>query len=756
MATALKTAGGRLVRRIVRGALDRPRVALGLWTLFLLTAGAVASQVRVDATIGSFLNRDGEAWEYYRSSVERFGGDEFIAVALTGEAPLAPGLLETTERLSATFESHGQVRRVDSLATVPLIRAEADGALSLAPGLPLAGGDPERARADFARHLHDDPVAPRLLVGEDRRTTAVNLLVDGGVDADLDPLVESAWEIARKEGAAISGVPVFRHGVSDWTRREVYRFAPITLAIACLLLLATFRSAVAVAATTAVAAVAIAGCLAAMVMGGSALSVSTMILPSVLLGLSAAYVIHMLVAASGGGEGASDHERMLEVAAPVALSGFTTSLGFLAMATVRIQVIQDLALYGSFGTAVAALAAISLAPAIVALCGGVGRAHWGWLGRFWLRALDRQLRWPRTVVSLWGLVLAAVVVGALRIEVSSNIIPWFPQGSAIRDAYESVRSRLSGITPVNVVIELEPGASATEPAVLAEVQRFAAELERRPDVGRTLSLVDPLLAVHRALGEAESEPFPPGRAAAEQYLLLLEGVEQLGDVLAPDRRSLNVRVRMDDNSSAAILALADAVEAWWAVRATPGPVASVRTTGIMYEFARAQHEIAWGQVRGLAAALVLIGAVVLAVFSEVWIALVALIPNLLPVMATFGVLGWTGVPLDAATVCIAAMALGIAVDDTIHVCGRFSREKARGLSDREAVREAVFQVSPAITTTTVMLAASFLALSVSQFTLVQSLGLVTGGVMALCLLADVSLLPVLLAGQRKPLDQRGR
>jgi predicted RND superfamily exporter protein len=122
----------------------------------------------------------------------------------------------------------------------------------------------------------------------------------------------------------------------------------------------------------------------------------------------------------------------------------------------------------------------------------------------------------------------------------------------------------------------------------------------------------------------------------------------------------------------------------------------------------------------------------------------------IPLGIAFGFMGLVGLPLDAATVCMGSLALGIAVDDTIHVVTRYGEEQRRGASPEQALGRCFGRVLPALVFTTVTIGAGFLVLGISQFTLIRNLGLVTAALVVLCLVADATLLPALLLGRREP------
>jgi hypothetical protein len=146
----------------------------------------------------------------------------------------------------------------------------------------------------------------------------------------------------------------------------------------------------------------------------------------------------------------------------------------------------------------------------------------------------------------------------------------------------------------------------------------------------------------------------------------------------------------------------------------------------------------------LAIAIGAIGLVLLGIFRDVRLAGLALIPNTVPVVMAFGVMGLLGVPLDAGTVILGSLALGIAVDDTVHVTEAFVLARFRGYSPEEAMVRSFSRVLEPVVFTSLIVAMGFAVLVVSGFSLTRNLGLLTSGVMLLCLATDLLLLPALL------------
>ena len=737
----------------VRAAIRRPHATLAFWVAWLGLACVGVARLEIDTSTASFLDRGDPAWQVYQESVETFGGDEFIAIGLAGETRFDRDILASLRQLSAQLERVPGVRRVDSLASVPLIRGDpfGDGLRVdsiLSDGLPSN----EAGWSQLIEAIRGDRVAPGGLVSADERVFTLNVSLDRNVDADRAGTVAAVRKILAGRNALVSGVPVFRTEVNARTRSELALFVPLTLAVVGFVLILAFRSFVAVLIPIAIGGVGSATALGCMGALGVSLSLSTLVLPSVLLALGCAYTMHVLAAARRATPGRDGLEAaMRAVAIPVALSGLTTVIGFLAMATVRIAAIRELATYGAVGVFAITAAVLTLAPAILTLrpmTGVAGTLDARIRGPLRLYLVSFLIRRRRSVIVAWAVVLLVVGVGIARLDVSTDIILWFPESTDVRSDYEEIRRRLSGITPVNVVIASTTGERVTTPSSLAAIDALSSALDALPEVGKAISVADPLRQLNRQFTGDADAGLPSDEGLIEQYLVLLEGVPYLADLISLDHSAANILLRVDDNASDEIVGLSEWVAAWWREHGAPGVKAT--TTGIMYEFGRAEEQIAYGQIRGLGLAFAAIALILLAVLRRPGLALTALLPNAVPLAIGFGFMGLVGIALDAATVCMGSLALGIAVDDTIHVATGYRDALERGSKPVEALDRCFERVLPPLVFTTVAIAAGFAVLGLSEFSLIRNLGLVTSALVGLCLLADVTLLPaLLLRGDRR-------
>ncbi len=743
--TPLRRVAASAMQGWVTLAVGRPLFMIGIWLILIAAAAGGLKRVKIETSGESILDKRSEAWSFYQRSVEMFGNDEVIVAAIASKTPYDLGALRVIASASRALEGTPGVRRVDSLSTLPIIEVVGERDIRLSPALDPNAVVTDEARLGVMRRVVGDRIATDSIVSKDGRVLAVNVWPESGTADTYDRLIERIRGTIGAPVGMVSGVPVFRTETNLRTRRELGVFVPLTIGVMVVVLAGAFHSARAVVVPLLVSGTSV--CVLGGFMGwvGIPLSAPTMILPSVLLAIGCAYSMHLLAEVDDQAGSVDLEESILAVARPIVLSGVTTTVSFASAAIVPIEAVQRVGVLGSIGTIVACAATIGLGAAIVSVWpASRGRSPvLGWLrSRLTPYLLTRIQKHSGKVIGAWAIVLGLGAVGAQSLRVESDVVVWFPRGTEVRDAYEEIRARLSGISPLNVVITAGDGESVAEPTVVAAIDGLSNYLSMLPEVGKVLSVADPLRKLHEGFGAGPEPPLPTSRESIEQYLLLLEGTDRLGDVITSDRRASNILLRVNDNGSHQLLEVAKKAERWWNDFGVSAFEA--RTTGIMFEVARSEDAIAFGQIQGLGLDVLIIGSILVIALRSFRLAVLALIPNALPIGLMFGFMGVVGIPIDLGTVFVSNLAVGIAIDETIHIVTAYGRRRAMGWGANEALGGAMEKVMPALLLTTVVIAAGFAVLAVSDFRFTRNLGLLTAGVMLLCLASNATLLPALL------------
>jgi hypothetical protein len=209
-----------------------------------------------------------------------------------------------------------------------------------------------------------------------------------------------------------------------------------------------------------------------------------------------------------------------------------------------------------------------------------------------------------------------------------------------------------------------------------------------------------------------------------------------------DYAKARVSARVDIKSSNDAIELVNRVNAYVA-EAFPAGVA-VTVTGLLQLYAHMEEYIRSNMIRGFGSALVAIYLVFCLQLRSPGLAAIAMIPNVLPILMTVGVMGFAGIRLDSMTTMVASIAIGLAVDDTIHFLDRVSEHTSHGRPIVEALRESTLEVGRAISFTSLALCAGFGVMLFASFIGTFYFGLLSLLAIIFGRAADLLLLPVLL------------
>ena len=485
---------------------------------------------------------------------------------------------------------------------------------------------------------------------------------------------------------------------------------------------------------------------------GIPVNVMTSIVPALLIIIGSTEDIHLLAEYHARrGEGLSPRKGMKRMARnmglAVTLTFLTTWMGFASIAFNSLDLLRQFGLIASSGLLFNFAITVLLVPALIRLFPGSGKGGSEkpvtWPGRAVLAMTGSVLRHRRRSLWLIGVLVLVMAAGIPRLQVNNNVMSYFREGSEVARAARVLEENLSGIQSFSVVISGPPGTFLTLAGLeaLQEAQELLAESGR---VELSLSLADLISVVHGGLDSKVPGRFylPERDAAVEAYSGFLDA-SWLSSFVSTDFRQARIIVRHSVASSRELNALVDDFLAKWRSWGWPGLEA--RVTGESYLNNRAVDYMAGGQVYSL---LLMLLVILSLFFMRLRVGIIAVAVNLFPVLVLFGIMGWTGFSLDVGTAMVGAIALGIAVDHTMHFMVRYQRAFHRSHSMEQALRTAVLGEASPIVSTSLALALGFAVLTVSGLPPVARFGVLSAVVILEAMVGTFVLLPLLLQGTR--------
>jgi len=756
-----------------------PRLALSLILVLTVVAGAGIGFLRFDSSLTSLIDPSNPARQFQERAAQTFGDQEVGVVALVVDDVYRPEVLEALRELTSALGAIHGISRALSLANVTDATADVFDPPPLIPPGPIRAGAMPALKARVAANALFVPH----LVAANGGAAAINLFFDTkslGPDDEsrIDASIEKLLGDYHGPGTLYyTGVSHIRVRAVSFMRADLTKFLPLSLVCMTLVLWVSFRSFRAILLPLGSQALGVGLLLGTMGWLDVPITLPTLVLPSLLLVIGASYAVHVTTALL---EVSVHRELRLEeafsrvlkrVGVPVAVSGLTTAVGFGSLAVHPIPAIAGLGMFAVIGVVIVTLGCLFALP--LAFLSMPGRSVGGSPARGTAgdgpTLLDRVLTsiGAPTIDHRRGVFVASLVVlvvsvlGAARIRVDTDFLHAFRESSEVRVAAREVAERLVGPNPISVVIEGPEAGYFKSIGPLRRVKEFEKFLKELAHVGATISLVDYLDELDLGLrsssggltvddqGRVVEAPPPPSfwDAPREQLPAVLQFVSLSPSTFAglvdPDFRSLNLTIRTDVSGSRETADLVHQIEVYARTMFPAG--VRVTPTGPLVVLSEVADRLITGQVESVALAFAVIFVVLSLMFLSTKVGLAAMIPNLLPVVVFFGVMGWSGIELNLATSIVAAIALGMAVDATIHYMARLNNAVKETGSRREALLSTLQAVGRPVVATTLTLAVGFGIMMLSGFAVIANFGMLSAVTMLVALVTNLTLLPAILA-----------
>jgi hypothetical protein len=492
---------------------------------------------------------------------------------------------------------------------------------------------------------------------------------------------------------------------------------------------------------------------------GESLTLLTGLLGPLLLAIGSVYGVHVIAryeeeipGASGPADAAL--RSLEEIRLPALIAGLTTVIGFGALLITDVPAVFQLGLFAMLGIVASTLLAVVGIPAGLALLPLPSpdrlssiHAPGSRRGRLdgWLLGLAQGVgRHSGLAIGIWILLGAGAMALLPRIEVDTDYLSYFAEDDPLRQDFEAINRLLAGVVPIYVVIDGRGVGSFRDPDLVKAVDALEEQLGSLPGVSRTLSFSDMLSRLNRAFhaDDAKEERIPDTRAAIAELLFMLPK-DELTPFLTVDHGRANVIVRTGAVGSSAIIDLERRLQSVLDANPLPGG-AEARITGNAILLAHSADAISRAQPRSVGIAAIAIFLLISLALRSPKLGVVAMIPNLVPVLIFFGLLGAGLAPLSLPVSLIGSMALGIAIDDSVHFLVRYTRERRRARNPFEATLVCSRVVGRPIAITSVMLCLGFLVVTGSRFATLQEFGVLSALTMGVCLATDLILLPAVL------------
>ena len=445
----------------------------------------------------------------------------------------------------------------------------------------------------------------------------------------------------------------------------------------------------------------------------------------------------------------------------VLLTTLTTSIGLLALALVPIEPIRYFGLVSAFGLWVALGITVYVLPVMLELwaprrkkSADVAKPTNPLLQRWlaWMNSLAQRRR--KSIIVVFCLSGLVFLYGGTLVVVDSNDIKALKSTVKIRQAVEAVDEIMAGASGLQIMIDTGRPDGFKDPLVLSRIDLLQRQLAKRyPSlITKSVSLANIVKDSYRLLNEGRMDYYriPQNPSLLAQVLLLFEMTDAsdrrqiVTETYDKGRISLTLKNLGSREGNILFAEVGELIETVFAPVKEAYPDFQITLTGQLAMSTRLSTYVTYSQIQSFGIAFAVITLLMPFIMGSFSIGLIAMIPNLFPVLAVFGVMGFLKIPLEMHTLLVAPIIIGVAVDDTIHFLTHFQMERAQGNGVIESIQKCFREVGQAITFTSIVLSFGFLIFVTSSSLGLTYFGLLSAIAMFTALACDLLMLPAIL------------
>jgi predicted RND superfamily exporter protein len=618
----------------------------------------------------------------------------------------------------------------------------------------------------FYRSLLYNPETNAWLMGVRINKEVLNSKERSLVVSNINSVVDS---FSARTGlqTRVSGLPLIRTVISDRVQAEMKLFLFGSLLFSLVMLLLFFRSLSTTLLSLSVVIIGVIWTIGITHLCGYKITLLTALIPSlvVVIGIpNCIYFINKYHSSyiQSGNKDQSLIDMVSKMGVVTLFCNIAAAIGFAVFAFTKSAILKEFGVVAGLSIMVIFFISFILLPSVLSLLPPPGKAQLKYLNSRWitnvLTTIDRwAFNYKKQVLIITGIVLLVSIAGILRLQTVGKIVDDLPKDDIIYKDLKFFEQNFKGVMPLEIVVDTKKkrGLSGMRALnVYNKVDSLAMYIAAMPQMNRPLSIAEGLKFAKQGFYEGDTLNYAlpnafDGAFVGEYLRPSKEGQAQnnftnmLRSFIDSNSQSTRLSVSMADVGTKELPPILDSIQH----RANELFDSSykVTLTGTSITFLEGSRFIINGLKESIGWAFLLIAICMLYLFRSFRILVCSLIPNLVPLVVTAGIMGWAGVPLKPSTVLVFSVALGIAVDITIRFLVNYKQVlPLNGNNVPASVRATISQTGLSIIYTSLVLTAGFVIFCASSFGGTFALGWLTSITLLVATLTNLLLLPVLL------------
>lgn len=744
--------------------------------LTTLVMGYFASEVKMSYEFAKAIPEDNPKYKEYQEFLQKFGddgntlvigfeSDKFFDVTLFNNyATLGQqlkkiegvnGILSIPEAVTLHKDSATEKLQAVSVFHFPYTsQAAADSARNIFESLPLYRGllyNPQTKVYLMAVSVNKD------ILNSPQRNIVV-------------PAIEKTANVFATQNnihLALSGLPLVRTTISTRIADEMKLFLLGSVILSALILLLFFRSVSATLLSIAVVIIGVLWSLGTMHLFGYKITLLNALIPPLIVVIGIPNCIYFLNKyhteyKTSGNKQEALVNMVSRMGVVTLFCNITAAIGFAVFALTKSAVLKEFGVVAGINIMLLFFVSFMLLPAALSYLPAPKARHIKYLDNQWLnKTLVRIEKWVfnhrKTVYSVTVITLLFAVAGILKLKSVGYIVDDLPKNDKLYTDLKFFEKNFHGVMPLEIVVDTKKkyGASRNLNNLL-KIDSLAQYIAAMPEMAKPLSIDEGLKFARQGYYSGDSSMYAmPDNfdlAFLAPYLQMKADsngkqntfTKLINSFMDSSKQITRISVSMEDVGSAKLPLILNDIQKR-ANQLFDSTQYKVQLTGTSVTFLEGSRFIINGLKDSIIWAFLLIALCMLYLFRSLRILLCSLIPNIIPLVITAGVMGWVGIPLKPSTVLVFSVALGIAIDVTIRFLVNYKQELPyQDNNIITTIQQTIRHTGISIIYTSLVLIAGFIIFCFSNFGGTQALGWLTSLTLVVAMVTNLILLPVLL------------
>ena len=745
------------MRRFFEFIADHPYVTIGVILIVTVGFAAFVPRLHTDTNFKNYMDKNDPTVQAMDRAEDRYGSQDLFMIAVENDDGIFnKETLTKISRMQAEFEHITGVDEVTGPLNAQVITGT-EKTLNVGPAAPNeeVPATAEEMAAYRARVMGSNTVRG-YIVASDGKAAVISIKLK--LNADDVAAAKQVVAIVEKYNTApdhiyITGLPYMNLVLTQSMGKDLKILLPLVILVIIIVLYFSFWSLRGVILPLLVVSLSAVWTLGLMGMFNVPITIISFILPVILMAIGIAYCIHVLnkyheEIAAGADRRTAVIETGLHMVSPVSMAGLTTVAGFFSLLNSFLIPQRQFGVFTGLGVLAAMLLSLVLIPALLAALKVPMRKIHGNSNGILTRVLsgfERMIIRRRLVVITVSLLLFGVFLASLpmlRIETSEK--EFLGADSPVVQGMDVMDRHFSGSEQVMIDIDTGKRDGLKDPAVLNQVDALQEFLKSK-GVKKTISIADMVAEMNQKFHADDPAYYviPEDRKLVSQLLLLFtfQGGD-MGNMALGDFSAGEVMGLYPSDGSSQQVKLAHEVQNYLDTHFTgtvhAQMVGATKVSSSMYS------RIAMSQITSLGTSILASWLIVSLLFGSVIAGLISLIPIAFTVVINFGVMAYSGTPLDMSTLMVSSIAIGIGIDYAIHFISRFRREMQSGESAESALQTTIQTTGRGIAYNALALALGFAVLLFSSFKGTSNFGLLIAMTMVISALSAFTIIPAIL------------